>query len=175
MNSLFYHYIVPIALFAITNLLFLIQRIRVASIGTLSLRSFNLSILGFSYFGLTVGVFVGLSSSSVLGAILPALLTMIGGILAYFFFNSNNTNNIDNHILAMIALICISIFLSIGAFGGIAQRKIYENNQKEIDSDKEIMLKKLDHALKKDILEFEHQLKNGKIDTISFESLPDIK
>ncbi len=163
----------PILILIIFYVLFLYQNIKVVIIGNLSLKVFNLSILGFSYFGLTVGFFVGLSSSSVLSAVLPALLTFIGGMMAYYFFNSNNDQASDNQSLSMIALICISIFLSLGAYKGIQQRKIYEIGQKELEIDKEVTLRKVENELKKDFSRFERDLKNT--DTISFDGIPEIQ
>ena len=171
MNNILLFYCLPILLVIIAYFLFCFQSIKNAVIGTLNLRSFNFSILGFSYFGLTVGFFVGLSSSSVVSAVLPALLTFIGGIMTYYFFNNNNNQNFDNQILIMLALISTSIFLSLGTYQGIEQRKVYEISQKANDIDKETTIKKIENELKKDILQFEHDLKNSNNDTIDFDNL----
>lgn len=173
MNTIVITYIYPVLIIIVFNALFLFQNIKIAVIGSLNTKVFNLSILGFSYFGLTVGFFVGLSSSSTLSAVLPALLTFIGGMMAYYFFGTNNSQASDNQFLSMIALISISIFLSLGAYKGIQQRKIYEISQKELEIDKEITLKKVENELKKDIIRFEIDLK--KADTITFDVIPEIK
>jgi hypothetical protein len=174
MSSIIFSYLLPIIVIGIACLLCISQGIKNAILGNVELRLFCFSILGFSYFGLTVGFFVGLSSSSVVSTVLPALLTFIGGIMTYYFFNTTNQNN-DNQILTMFALISISIFLSLGAYQGIEQRKVYETNQKANEIDKETILKQIDNELKKDILQFEYDLKQKQKDTINFDDLPKLK
>lgn len=161
MNNILWSYASPVIIVIVLFVLFCFTKVKRFFLANLSIRIFNFSVLGFSYFGLTLGLFVGLSSTAALSAVLPALLTFIGGIMTYYFFSANNEYS-ENQTLSMLALICISVYLSIGAYQGIRQRRIYDAAQKELDFDKEKELKSIDFDFKQKLMYLEDDIKKGK-------------
>ena len=77
--------------------------------------------LGFGFLGLTLGIFVGFSSSPVINVIIPALLSFIGGFITFLFI-SPKVNSISNRIGAGMFLSVLSITVIYGTEIGINSR-----------------------------------------------------
>lgn len=125
--------------------------------------------IGFSFLGLTIGVFSGLSMSPVVGTIVPAFLTFLGGFITYFF--TKETGSHINRLIAIICLIIVPPSLILGGLSGAKERKKYEETIELRALAKEKALKGYDYYYKQEFLLLEKSLKNPEVDTISFEEL----
>jgi hypothetical protein len=75
---------------------------------------FLLVAIAFSFLGLTIGIHIGLSESPVIGVIIPALLTFIGGFMLYVFVFTDKSKVQDGFVL-LIIMISLCFFLMIGS------------------------------------------------------------
>ncbi len=86
----------------------------------------------FSLLGLTMGLLIGLSLTSVIGIVIPALLTFFGGFLTYVFVLGNK-KALDGYIMVII-LSSISFFMIVGVDYGSAMRiEFVEQEQDRIE------------------------------------------
>ena len=167
--TLFLLYTSPIVLNGISFLI--LSRYKIEELNTTSYKFLYFVSIGFSFLGLTMGLFTGLSMTPVVGTIVPAFLTFIGALITYIFFKENES--LINRIIAIECLIFLSVFLFIGGYNGIQQRKIVEIEQKKLDFHKEVLLKKIDLEAKKELIQFEKTLKDSiDIEEIPFENIP---
>lgn len=83
-------------------------------------------------------------------------------------------SKVKETILSGFKAIMIISLMIIGAITGIRERQKYEANEKSLQFDKEVTLKKKDNELKKDVMLYEFNLKNS-IDTLSFDEVTDLK
>lgn len=88
----------------------------------------KLFVVAFAALGTLIGVFLGASRVGVVGAILPAIITLASGYLAYLF--TRDTNIINRHIVP--ACILAMIFCaSGGAFYGASIRALDEEHERK--------------------------------------------
>lgn len=88
---------------------------------------------GFSFMGTTIGLMTGLSMSPVIGVVIPALLTLYGGILSYAFLFGKKESEKRNGVILAGALVSTSFFLMLGADYGAAQRNEFEDQLRAIE------------------------------------------
>jgi hypothetical protein len=149
---------------------YLLNRFLTINISTSAFNLFVISV-GFSFLGLVIGILTGLSSSAVVGAIVPAFLTFIGVIATYIFIS--NTGSIStNKPIAVLCVVFLSFYLMVGAIAGIKERKQNEIVMKKLDFEKEVSLKQVDLEIKKELIRYEKtQVDSVVIDTISIDEL----
>jgi hypothetical protein len=79
-------------------------------------------ILAISMLGLVTGIITGNSRDSAVGAVLPAVLTIVGAIAIYIFTSKQGAV----HVLASLIVLALSTNLLMGAFWGSRLRQDYE-------------------------------------------------
>ncbi|MBO6519950.1 MAG: hypothetical protein JJ900_03575 [Rhodospirillales bacterium] len=84
-------------------------------------------VVAFAALGTLIGVFMGASRVGVVGAILPAVITLASGYLAYLF--TRDTNVINRHIVPA-CIIALIFSASGGAFYGSSMRALAEKNDR---------------------------------------------
>ena len=116
-----------------------------------SLFYFLLLAIAFSFLGLTIGIHIGLSESPVIGVIIPALLTFIGGIMIYAFVFSDKHKMQDGYVLLVI-MISLSFFLMLGSDYACSVRVDYDAKEQDYL-----------YAQKKDFEIFKSELEKGNL------------
>lgn len=122
----------------------------------------GLVLLGFSFFGLSIGLLIGLSETPVLGTLGPTLLTFLGGLTVYFFLKGKKEDSSlfkRNMIMSSLGLIFLPINLFLGVVYGGVERSEYE-------------LRDLRYEMK--IERFKTKLEIIKKDSVDFEKINDI-
>ena len=82
----------------------------------------------FSTIGIISGVLTGLSRTPAVSALIPAVLTFVGAVVAFQIAKTK----IDT-IVAALATISFSIFLLIGTLLGSAEREIYDARKNSLE------------------------------------------
>ena len=109
-------------------------------------------ILGFCFLGMTIGLFIGLSKTPVVGLVIPALLTFIAGLISYFFLTQRDSISVQNRIFSGLSLATLCISLVIGMHYGVLRR-----TQDQYFQDFEnLKTKEFEHLLKIDIEMFKN-------------------
>lgn len=112
------------------------------------LSFYFLLAVSFSFLGLTIGIMVGLSESPVIGVVLPALLTFIGGFIIYAFVFSDNSK-LGNGYVLMLILISLSFFLMLGSGYSSISRSIFDSHEKEYEFQQKLYFEFYQDSLKK--------------------------
>jgi hypothetical protein len=133
------------------SLVFGIIRIVKRQIARNNVFYFLLLSVAFSFLGLTIGIHIGLSESPVIGVIIPALLTFIGGIMIYAFVFTDKHKMQDGYVLLTI-MISLSFFLMMGSDYACSVRTDYDAKEQDYL-----------YAQKKDFQIFENELAKGKL------------
>lgn len=112
--------------------------------------------LSFSVLGLTLGFFIGYSTASIVGLVIPALLSFIAGFLAYFFNIEKSMKNPDEgveifKILIPIAIISFSISTWLGAEPAAKTRLKTEELRKDKDHYRNLETIELEYLLKMEL------------------------
>lgn len=176
-ETLILYYSQIVILFIFLVLVFIIKnKFKIYSIfRTRKLFEIYLISISSSFLGTTLGLFIGLSNTPVVGVFVPALLTFISGIITYFYVTKKDEFVYENRIIVSINLILISFFLVVGAAKGSEKRLkielemqyrdyIYKIEEKEFDLKMKVVYEKS----KKDTSEFE------TVKKINFEEVKDI-
>jgi hypothetical protein len=82
----------------------------------------------FSTIGIISGVLTGLSRTPAVSALIPAVLTFVGAVVAFQIAKTK----IDT-LVAALATICFAVFLLIGTLLGSAEREIYEARKNSLE------------------------------------------
>jgi hypothetical protein len=86
-------------------------------------RTYFIVVLAFAFLGLVAGVLAGLSRQSAIGAVLPAVLSLVGGLAIYLI----GARRADQGLVG-ICVIALSAGLVIGTTWGSVLRDEYENS-----------------------------------------------
>jgi hypothetical protein len=88
-------------------------------------RNVFISVLAFSMIGIVVGNITGISRVAIVGAVIPAVLALIGGVAAYLVGTGGRIRQMH------VSLAVISMFsnLIVGTYWGSTTRTRFENNQ----------------------------------------------
>jgi len=78
------------------------------------------ALFAFSMLGLVTGVLAGFSRQPVVGAVLPAVLSLVGGLAIYLIGNPNN------RILVSLCVLVLAFNLFVGATWGAVLREAAE-------------------------------------------------
>jgi hypothetical protein len=92
-------------------------------------RGWFLVLCSFSILGLTTGVLAGFSRESVLGAVLPPVLSLVGGFAIYLVGKDS-----ESRILVSLCVLALSFNLLIGAMWGAVLRAQAEEYPNSLDS-----------------------------------------
>lgn len=92
-------------------------------------------IISFTALGAMLGVFIGASREPVVGAALPALITLISGLMVYLFSKEEMT---EWRATIPISLIALVLAASGGGFYGGAARNISEVNEANQTYEREV-------------------------------------
>lgn len=92
-------------------------------------------VISFTALGAMLGVFIGASREPVVGAALPALITLISGLMVYLFSKKEMTKWRGTIPIAIAALVMAA---SAGGFYGGAARNITEQNEANLSYEREI-------------------------------------
>lgn len=114
-----YYGIVPVAVFSILN--FLVAWL-IAHFGSIAKREACIYGLSFGAIGIAVGLLTGLSRESVVGAVVPALLTFLSGFAVYEFGKSSYQ---ELRPVLPIALVCLILGTICAAVFGASERNSY--------------------------------------------------
>jgi len=175
--SVFCIYYFEAALFA---LLFLVSALILALIKATAknyktLLDLCLICLSASFLGTTLGLFIGLSNSPVVGVFVPALLTFCSGLVTYFFISKDTKFAYENRFIVILNLIFLSFFLIAGAEKGSAIRSAENYDEKAQEFSYKIQEKQYDFKLK---VLAAAALKDPKaavkVDTISLQAVRDL-
>ncbi len=112
---------------------------------------FLLVAIAFSFLGLTIGLHIGLSESPVIGLVIPALLTFIGGFMVYVFVFTDKSKLQDGFVL-LIIMISLCFFLMLGSNYASSVRSEYDRQLQDYLYDQ-----------KKDFEFFKSQLVKGNV------------
>jgi hypothetical protein len=126
--------------------------------------------IGFCFLGLTMGIFSGLSLSPVVGTIIPAFLTFLGGFITYLFTKENGISHF-NRLIAIVCLIVVPPSLLLGGLYGIHERKKYEETLELRALAKEKAIKAYDYFYKQELILFEKSLENPDVDTVMLDEI----
>lgn len=112
-------------------------------------------VAAFAALGTLIGIFMGASRVGVVGAILPAVITLVSGYLAYLF--TRNSDIVNRHIVPA-CLLSLLFSASSGAFYGSSIRAISEANERtwekeliefkeiEIPLNRELLLRQIEES-----------------------------
>ena len=81
----------------------------------------------FSMLGLVTGTLAGFSRESILGAVLPAVLSLVGGLAIYLIGKENG-----NRILVSMCVLALSFCLFLGSTWGAILRQTAEDARKSV-------------------------------------------
>lgn len=125
---------------------------------------FLLLAIAFSFLGLTIGIHIGLSESPVIGLIIPALLTFIGGLMIYAFIFADKSKIQDGYVLLVI-LISLSFFLMLGSDYACSARTDYDARQQDYQLQQKRYFELFTDSLSKSKGHMEQPAAATKIDT----------
>ena len=139
------------------------EKVRKAITPNISILIFSIG-LTFSILGFTIGLLSSLSRAPNIEAIIPALLTLIGGLISYSILKDNdNKISLTQSSYIFISIISLCFFLIYGSGIGSYYRAQHEVRQKKLDiyleKDLEEYKKELDTYHKKSLEEFKQNLK----------------
>lgn len=132
-----------------------------------------LIVLGFTLFGFSLGLIVGLSRSPVIAALTPAFLTFIGGFLVFIFVQKNDLLSIQNKITSAFIMVGISISLIYGIEIGARERQNITNVEKINNHLMKMELIEFEHLIRLDYENFKNDTTNHQIKLKSYESIFD--
>lgn len=110
--------------------------------------------VGFSFLGLTVGIFVGNSREPAVNTTISASLTFLGGMVVYLFTKKDpDTANFslklnNSFIVSVICLITFPVTLLYGAIQGGINRRAAEEYDKSVEMNNQMLLKNNEYSLK---------------------------
>jgi hypothetical protein len=81
-------------------------------------------LAAFTMLGLVTGVLTGFSRVPVAGAVIPAVLTLVGGLAMYLVRKENNSTRV----LVSASLIALAFTLLVGSIWGAVLREAYTGN-----------------------------------------------
>jgi hypothetical protein len=91
-----------------------------------------LSMVCFSFLGLSIGLLVGLSQSPVVHATIPALLTFYGGFIT-FLFAKDSFKDEEGKLAVLLSAIVVSCFLIYGVELGSNEKNAAIKSAKEFE------------------------------------------
>jgi hypothetical protein len=109
--------------------------------------------VGFSFLGLTVGIFVGNSRESAVNTTISASMTFLGGMIVYLFTKKDSSTvnfslKLNNSfIIAIICLITFPVSLLYGAIQGGINRRATEEYDKSVEINNQMLLKNNEYSL----------------------------
>ena len=83
-------------------------------------------LLAFSVLGIVAGNLTGLSRDPAVGTVVPAILTLVGSVLAYLL----GTKNAGKQMLVSGGIICLATTLLVGTYWGARARILFEADLK---------------------------------------------
>jgi hypothetical protein len=95
-----------------------------------------LALLAFSLLGFVIGEFVGDSREAVVGTVIPAVLTLIGGVAVYVI----GSKGVRAQVAVAAVLFCFTFLLLVGSLFGVRVRIEY---QSELEQPNRIRLRDL--------------------------------
>jgi hypothetical protein len=84
-----------------------------------------LVVLGFSALGMVTGYLTGLSRESAVGAVLPAVLSLMGGLMVFLIGKAKESRNVVS-----ISIVVFSFTLLLGSGWGAVMRDVAEKYNK---------------------------------------------
>jgi hypothetical protein len=109
--------------------------------------------VSFSFFGMTMGLLVGQSLAPVVGVVIPALLTFLGGFMAYVFIFGRK--RVFDGYTMIIILVSISLFLIVGADYGAAMRTEFTQQEQDFEYQRKKDFEILRYNLEQEDVQFE--------------------
>lgn len=88
-------------------------------------RKYFVILLSFSLLGLVTGLLAGLSREAAMGAVLPAVLSLVGGLAIYLV----GSEKVDQGLVG-VCIIALSLDLLVGTIWGSDLRDVYEREAK---------------------------------------------
>ncbi|MFH1872854.1 MAG: hypothetical protein ABIK82_16735 [Pseudomonadota bacterium] len=95
----------------------------------ISRRSFFIVIFSFALLGMVTGLLAGFSRTSAMGAVLPAILSLVGGLAIYIV----SAGKVDQ-VLVGTCVIALSLNLLIGSTWGALLRSDFEGGEKSANA-----------------------------------------
>lgn len=86
-------------------------------------RTYFIVVVAFALLGLVTGVLAGFSRQSAIGAVLPAVLSLVGGLAIYLI----GAKKADQGLVG-VCVIALSVDLMIGTSWGAVLRDVYEKS-----------------------------------------------
>jgi len=127
---------IPVAALIIAGLLTLCSGIKRTR------RTLFSALCGFAVLGLVVGVMAGQSREPVIGAVLPAILSFLGGAAAFMM-----TKGPTMRMTVGLTVVAFSLSILIGANWGADTRTRFELLSSSIDRQKQLVADKLELEL----------------------------
>jgi uncharacterized membrane protein len=118
-------------------------------------RSFFV-ILALALFGITTGNLIGQSQEPVVGAVVPAMLGLMGGLIAYLLAAKTE----DQQLLVALAVAAFSINLLVGGFWGSRLRYDFQDHQNS--ENYRIALEAIEQNVRLQKLVYEKQLRDAR-------------
>lgn len=116
---------VPLTAVLVAGLLLLAHR------PPISRRTFFLVLLSFALLGMVTGLLAGFSRTAAMGAVLPAVLSLVGGLAIYLVGAEKGDQG-----LVGTCIIALSLDLLIGSTWGAVLRDDFEREAKSADARK---------------------------------------
>jgi len=132
---------IPCMASAIAALLLLVHRPRVGR------KKFYVVLLAFALLGIVTGLLAGFSRTSAMGAVLPAVLSLVGGLGIYLV----GAEKADQGLVAT-CVIALSLNLLVGTVWGATLRDDFERDAKSA------MSRKRDALIEAEVREFRKDL-----------------
>lgn len=112
----------PIIAFAVLSSLALTWLSSSWAIGRRAVRRMFVVVFAFSLLGIVTGQVTGLSRVAAVGAVLPAVLSLIGGVLIYLI----GTKGPRTQAIVAVSIVGMTINLLIGVYWGSKSRVVFE-------------------------------------------------
>lgn len=103
----------PVPLVALSFSLVLLIFIKLFKKSETDMRDVFWALYAFSLFGIVIGILTGYSRQPVVGALIPAISSLVGGITIYLIGKDTH-----NRMIVSLCVIALSFNLLIGALGG---------------------------------------------------------
>lgn len=114
--------------------------------------------------GVVTGLLTGLSREPAVGAIVPSMLTFVGGVIAYLYTAKDSTKDLYVLYILAVTVIGMNFFYYMGCKTGAQSRAVSESAMENHQIDREYGLAEHKHRLELERLRYANDLEKDKME-----------